>query len=54
MMTLNCVTHTALSRSAEAFDVTILTDATTTVTEMLHQIALHACSTRVPLAATDA
>ena len=50
MMTQNCVTHTAISRSAEKYDVTILTDATTTVSELLHQIALHACSTRVRLA----
>jgi nicotinamidase-related amidase len=49
MMTQNCVTHTALSKTAEPYAVTILTDATTTVTELLHLIALHACSTRVKL-----
>lgn len=49
MMTQNCVTHTALSKSAEKYDVTILSDACTTVSELLHHIALHAVSTRVRL-----
>jgi len=53
MMTQNCVTHTALSRSADAYQVTILPDACTTVSEMLHLIALHAVSTRVPLVPVD-
>ena len=49
MMTQNCVTHTAISKSAEGYRVTILPDCCTTVGEMLHQIALHAVSTRVSL-----
>jgi len=49
MMTQNCVTHTAISRSAEKYKVSILVDCCTTVNEMLHNIALHAVSTRVPL-----
>lgn len=49
MMTQNCVTHTAISKAAEAYDVTILPDCCTTVNEMLHLIALHAVSTRVKL-----
>lgn len=49
MMTQNCVTHTAISRAAEKYRVTILPDACTTVSELLHQIALHAVSTRVAL-----
>ena len=53
MMTQNCVTHTAISKSAEKYGVTILADACTTVNEMLHQIALHAVSTRVPLRTVD-
>ncbi len=53
MMTQNCVTHTAISKSAEKYAVKILTDATTTVSEMLHHIALHAVSTRVTLAASS-
>jgi nicotinamidase-related amidase len=49
MMTQNCVTHTAVSKSAEMFEVSILADCCTTVSEILHQIALHGISTRVPL-----
>lgn len=49
MMTQNCVTHTAISKSAEKYRVAILTDCCTTVNEMLHLIALHAVSTRVRL-----
>ncbi len=49
MMTQNCVTHTALSLSAQAYEVKVITDACTTVDEMLHVIALHALSTRVSL-----
>lgn len=49
MMTQNCVTHTAISKAAEKYKCSILTDCCTTVNEMLHQIALHAVSTRIPL-----
>ena len=49
MMTQNCVTHTAISKSAEKYNVSILPDCCTTVNEMLHNIALHAVSTRVSL-----
>lgn len=49
MMTQNCVTHTAISKSAEKYKVCILPDCCTTVNEMIHNIALHAVSTRVPL-----
>jgi len=49
MMTQNCVTHTAISKAAEMYAVTVLTDCCTTVSEILHQIALHALSTRVKL-----
>ncbi|WP_050908877.1 cysteine hydrolase family protein [Vibrio harveyi] len=49
MMTQNCVTHTAISKAAEKYDVSILMDCCTTVDEMIHNIALHAVSTRVPL-----
>ncbi len=49
MMTQNCVTHTAISKSAEKYKVSILADCCTTVDEMIHNIALHAVSTRVPL-----
>lgn len=53
MMTQNCVTHTAISKSAEKYDVTILGDCCTTVSEMLHQIALHALAPRVSLVQSD-
>ena len=49
MMTQNCVTHTALSRSAEKYGVAFLADCCMTVNEMLHLIALHAVSTRARL-----
>ena len=49
MMTQNCVTHTAISKAAEKYEVCILPDCCTTVSEILHQIALHAVSTRVRL-----
>jgi nicotinamidase-related amidase len=49
MMTQNCVTHTAISRSAEKYRVSILTDCCTTVSEILHKIALNAVATRVNL-----
>ncbi|MBU0755027.1 MAG: cysteine hydrolase [Planctomycetes bacterium] len=49
MMTQNCVTHTAISKSAEKYKVSILADCCTTVDEMIHNIALHAVSTRVKL-----
>lgn len=49
MMTQNCVTHTSISKSAEKYDVAIVTDLCTTVTELLHLIALHAVSTRMKL-----
>ncbi len=49
MMTQNCVTHTAISKAAEKYNVSILVDCCTTVDEMIHNIALHAVSTRVPL-----
>jgi nicotinamidase-related amidase len=49
MMTQNCVTHTAIAKGAEKYKVTVLTDCSTTVNEMLHLIALNALSTRVAL-----
>lgn len=49
MMTQNCVTHTAISKSAEKYRVCILPDCCTTVDAMIHNIALNAVATRVPL-----
>jgi nicotinamidase-related amidase len=54
MMTHNCVTHTAISKSAEKYRVTVLPDCCTTVDEMIHNLALHALSTRVPLVESSA
>ena len=47
MMTQNCVTHTAISKSAEKYEVSIIPECTTTVDEMIHNIALNAVSTRI-------
>jgi nicotinamidase-related amidase len=49
MMTQNCVTHTAISKAAEKYSVKIVADCCTTVTEMIHRIALSGVSTRVDL-----
>lgn len=49
MMTQNCVTHTAISKAAEKYKVCILPECCTTVSEVLHLIALHAVSTRMPI-----
>lgn len=53
MMTQNCVTHTAISRSAEPYTITVLGDACTTVSAPIHMFALHALSPRVRLATAD-
>ena len=49
MMTQNCVTHTALSKAADKYAVSVLADCCTTVSQILHLIALNALSTRVAL-----
>jgi len=49
MMTQNCVTHTAISKAAETYDVAVVSDLSTTVSQMLHLIALNALSTRAPI-----
>lgn len=54
MMTQNCVTHTAVSRRADGYaKVTVLADACTTVSQMLHLIAVDGLSTRVALSDVD-
>ena len=54
MMTQQCVTHTAVSRRASDYrKVTVLTDATTTLNELVHALALNGLSTRVELAKVD-
>jgi len=47
MMTQNCVTHTAISKAAEKYRVSVLADCCTTVSEMIHLIALNALAPRV-------
>lgn len=50
MMTQNCVTHTAISKSAEKYDkVTVLSDCCTTVSQLIHLTGLNALSIRVEL-----
>ncbi|MGY2574389.1 cysteine hydrolase family protein [Vibrio sp. C8] len=49
MMTQNCVTHTAISKKAEKYKVSVIEDCCTTTDSMIHNIALNALSTRVPL-----
>lgn len=53
MMTQNCVTHTALSKAAEKYGVTVIADCCTSVDTMIHNIALNALSTRVNLQTTE-
>ncbi|WP_313927776.1 cysteine hydrolase family protein [Pseudoxanthomonas sp.] len=47
MMTQNCVVFTALSPAADRYDVSVLSDCTTTTDETIHGFALHALATRV-------
>lgn len=53
MMTQNCVTHTAISKSAEKYKVSILTDCCTTVDEIINKMALRALSTRITLSTSN-
>ena len=49
MMTQNCITHTAISKAADKYDVSVIQDCCTTMDEMINKIALNALSTRVNL-----
>jgi nicotinamidase-related amidase len=53
MMTQNCITHTAISKKSENYHIIVLADACTTVDEMIHNIALHALSTRIRVLSTE-
>ena len=53
MMTHNCVTHTAISKSAEKYSVKILPDCCTTVDELIHLLALDALSIRIEFVNSD-
>ncbi len=50
MMTHNCVTHTAISQSADKYRITVLPDCCASVSETIHLLALDALSDRVKLA----
>ncbi len=54
MMTQNCVTHTAISRSAEKYRVAMVSDCCTTVSPEIHAFALRAVATRARLVEADA
>lgn len=54
MMTQNCVTHTAISKSAEKFKVSVLPECCTTIDPMIHRFAINALALRVQLATVDA
>lgn len=47
IMTQNCITHTALSSMAMAYEITVLASLCTAPTQKVHQIALRALSDRV-------
>jgi nicotinamidase-related amidase len=50
MMTQNCVTHTAISKAAERYKVSVFSDCSTTVDAMIHNFALRALAIRVDIA----
>ena len=49
MMTQNCVTHTAISKAAEKYRVAVLGDCCSSVSQIIHLIALKALAARVPV-----
>ncbi len=53
MMTQNCVTHTAISQSAEKYKVSIIKDCCTSVDPIIHNVALNAVVMHVPIIALD-
>lgn len=53
MMTQNCVTHTAISKAAEKYEVTILPDCCTTVSAVIHNVAVRAVSIRLKVVPSD-
>ncbi len=52
MMTQNCITHTALSKAAEPYKISVIKDACTTIDAMIHGIAINALSVRTQLIET--
>lgn len=49
MMTQNCVTHTAISPNAAGYKASILADCCTSVSQMIHLIALNAVAPRLAI-----
>jgi nicotinamidase-related amidase len=47
MMTQNCVVFTAMSRAAEAFDVSVIGDLCAAPSEIVHRIALNALGSKL-------
>ena len=54
MMTQNCVTHTAISRAADPYAVTVLADLCSAPTQMVHAVALNALHPLVTVTTSDA
>ena len=52
MMTQNCITHTALSKMAEPYTISVIQDACTTIDAMIHRIAINGLSVRTRLIET--
>lgn len=48
MMTQNCVTHTAITKSSDKYWVSILRDCCATASEIINAITLRAFTIRVP------
>lgn len=49
MMTQNCVAFTAMSRAADAFDVSVIADLCAAPIEVVHAIALSALRSKLPV-----
>jgi nicotinamidase-related amidase len=49
MMTQNCVVFTAMSRAADGLAVKVIADLCAAPTEIVHQIALNALSSKMPV-----
>lgn len=53
MMTQNCVTHTALSKQAETYQIHVVSDACSAPDELVHKVAINALSCRVCIDVVD-
>ncbi len=48
MMTQNCVAHTAISRDADKYKVSVLPECCTTTDKMIHNIGLRSITSKIP------